>query len=56
VHSNGEDTTNKIIIDFEIFVRYIGLTKLPSKEEIQNLSKAYNENPKLIGKYIEKLS
>jgi hypothetical protein len=55
VYSNGEDTTNKIIIDFEIFVRYIGLTKLPSKEEIQNLSKAYNENPKLIGSISKKV-
>jgi Ca2+-binding EF-hand superfamily protein len=31
------------------------LTKLPSKEEIQNLSKAYNENPKLIGSISKKV-
>ena len=55
VHANGEDTTNKIITDFEIFVRYIGLTRLPSKEEIQNLSKAYNQNPKLLGSISKKV-
>ena len=55
VYANGEDTTNKLIVDFEIFVRYIGLTKLPSKEEVQNLSKAYNQNPKLIGSISKKV-
>jgi hypothetical protein len=38
-YSNGEDTTNKIIIDFEIFVRYIGLTKYQAKKRFRTYQK-----------------
>lgn len=55
VFKNGEETTNNIIIELEMFVRYIAIGKVPTFEEIQYLSKAYNQDEKLIGSISKKI-
>jgi hypothetical protein len=54
VFKNGEQTTNDIIVELEMFVRYIAIGKMPTFAEMQGLSKAYNENEKLIGSISKK--
>lgn len=55
VYSNGSEETQNIILEYEIFIRYIALAKIPQNAELQQISKAYNENPKLIGSISKKV-
>jgi len=55
VFKNGQETTLNIISEFEILVRYVALNKVPPKETLQNMVKAYNEKCKFIGSIAKKV-
>lgn len=55
VFKNGEETTLNIISEFEILVRYIALNKVPPKESLQDMVKAYNLKCKAVGSITKKV-
>lgn len=55
VYKNGSETTLDLISEFEIFIRYIAICKVPEKKELQDLMKLYNKDAKLVASICKKI-